>query len=197
MKFRRKGSGTDAAGPERKDEASRAGDSRGDKARRESTGGRAAGFHPDVPQGASDAAPPEMPARAETDVKRLTVGREAVIAGCTNLDCDLLVVEGVVEGAMADGRLLEIAKGGSFKGTVVVDSAVIAGLFEGEIRVKKRLLVRASGRVAGTVRYGQLEIERGGHLGGNVEYDPADRNADLQPVVLSPPAAVDGTAAGG
>ncbi len=195
--FRRKGSDTDDASRDREGEASRGRNSRGDKSRRAVPGDATVSFHPDVPQGASDAGPHEMPARMETDVKRLTVGREAVITGCTNLDCDRLVIEGSVEGSMADGRQLEIAKGGSFKGTVVVDNAEVSGLFEGEIRVKKRLLVRASGRVVGTVRYGQLEIERGGHLGGNVEYDPADRDADLQPVVLSPPAAADGTAAGG
>lgn len=194
--FRRKGSDTDDASRDREGRASQERNSRGGRARQALPGDAPANFHPDVPQSASDAMLPEMPARTETDVKQLTVGREAVIAGCTNLDCDRLVVEGSVEGSMANGHRLEIAKGGSFKGTVVVDNAEVSGLFEGEIRVKKRLLVRASGRVVGTVRYGQLEIERGGHLGGNVEYDPADRDADLQPVVLSPPAAADGSAAG-
>lgn len=195
--FRRKGSETGEAGRNREDEAPRAQGSRGGKSRRAFPGDAPASFHPDVPQHAPDAVPPEMPARTEADVKRLTVGREAVIEGCTNLDCDRLLVEGSVEGTMANGRQLEIAKGGSFKGTAVLENAEIAGLFEGEIRVKKRLLVRASGRVAGTIRYGQLEIERGGRLDGSVEYDPADRDADLQPVMLSPAAASDGAGAGG
>ena len=67
---------------------------------------------------------------------------------------------------MPDGRLLEIVKGGVFKGTVTVDSADIAGSFEGELKVKKRLFIRASGRVTGTVRYGQFEVERGGRIEG-------------------------------
>ena len=145
-------------------------------------------FHPDVPRGAPDPAPADAPGRAESDPKRLTVGRETTISGGTIVDCERLTVEGVVEASMPDGRLLEIVKGGTFKGTATVDSADIAGSFEGELKVKKRLFIRASGRVSGTVRYGQFEVERGGRIDGNAEYDPADREADLQPVAL-PPAA--------
>ena len=145
-------------------------------------------FHPDVPRGAPpDPMPADAPGRVESDPKRLTVGRETTISGGTVLDCERLTVEGTVEASMPDGRLLEIVKGGTFKGTVTVDSADIAGSFEGELKVKKRLFIRASGRVSGTTRYGQLEVERGGRIEGKSEYDPADREADLQPVALAPP----------
>ena len=144
-------------------------------------------FHPDVPRGAPDPVPADAPGRVESDPKRLTVGRETTISGGTVLDCERLTVEGTVEASMPDGRLLEIVKGGIFKGGATVDSADIAGMFEGELKVKKRLFIRASGRVSGTVRYGQLEVERGGRIEGTSEYDPADREADLQPVALSAP----------
>ena len=145
-------------------------------------------FHPDVPRGAPDPVPADAPGRVESDPKRLTVGRETTISGGTVLDCERLTVEGTVEASMPDGRLLEIVKGGTFKGTVTVDNADIAGAFEGELKVKKRLFIRASGRVSGTVRYGQFEVERGGRIEGQAEYDPADREADLQPVTLAPAA---------
>ncbi len=141
-------------------------------------------FHPDVPRGAPDPVPADAPGRVESDPKRLTVGRETTISGGTVLDCERLTVEGTVEATMPDGRLLEIVKGGVFNGTVTVDSADIAGSFEGDLKVKKRLFIRASGRVNGTVRYGQLEIERGGRIEGKAQYDPADREADLQPVAM-------------
>ena len=145
-------------------------------------------FHPDVPRGAPpDPMPADAPGRVESDPKRLTVGRETTISGGTVLDCERLTVEGTVEASMPDGRLLEIVKGGTFKGTVTVDNADIAGSFEGELKAKKRLFIRASGRVSGTIRYGQLEIERGGRIEGKSQYDPADREADLQPVALAPP----------
>ena len=143
-------------------------------------------FHPDVPRGAPDPVPADAAGRADSDPKRLTVGRETTISGGTVLDCERLTVEGTVEASMPDGRLLEIVKGGTFKGSVTVDSADVAGSFEGDLKVKKRLFIRASGRVSGTVRYGQLEIERGGRIEGKSQYNPADREADLQPVALPP-----------
>ena len=74
-------------------------------------------FHPDVPRGAPpDPMPADAPGRVESDPKRLTVGRETTISGGTVLDCERLTVEGTVEASMPDGRLLEIVKGGTFKG---------------------------------------------------------------------------------
>ena len=144
-------------------------------------------FHPDVPRaGAPDIVPADPPpGRAESDPKRLTVGRETTLTGGTVVDCERLTVEGVAEIDVPDGRVLEIVKGGTFKGSATVDNADIAGAFEGELKVKKRLYVRASGRVSGTIRYGQCEIERGGRIEGEVKYDPADREVDLQPVSLA------------
>ncbi len=196
--FRRKSGEPDEARRDQKGDGDRTISGRVGKLRRAVPGatGTTVMFHPDVPQGAPEAAPAEVPPRVEGDAKRLTVGRETTISGCTVVDCERLTVEGVVEGSMAEGRLLEIAKGGCFRGTVVVDNAEIAGVFEGEIKVKKRLSIRSSGCVSGTVRYGQLEVERGGRIGGNAEYDPADREADLQPVALPPSAASEGSSQG-
>ena len=151
-------------------------------------------FHPDVPRaGVPDIVPADPPGRVESEPKRLTVGRETTISGGTIVDCDRLTVEGIVDATVPEGRVLEIVKGGSFKGSATVDNADIAGTFEGELKVKKRLFIRASGRVSGTIRYGQFEVERGGRIEGSIEYAPADRAADLQPVAL--PQAADGTAA--
>jgi len=142
-------------------------------------------FHPDVPHRAAETVErmkPEAPTRADPDSKRLTVGREISLNGGEITDCERLVVEGTVEATMTGGRLLEIARGGLFKGSVTIDNADIAGTFEGELRVKNRLTIQASGRILGTIRYGQLEIERGGRIDGSAEYDAAGREADLQAV---------------
>jgi len=79
------------------------------------------------------------------------------------------VVEGRVEAVLADSRSIEIAESGLFKCNVQIDSAEISGRFEGEITVKHRLTVHSTGRVIGTIRYGEIEIERGGILSGTVE----------------------------
>ena len=46
--------------------------------------------------------------------------------------------------------------------------AEISGSFEGTLVARELLMVRANGRVTGKVRYGRLEIERGGQINGDV-----------------------------
>ena len=104
---------------------------------------------------------------ADSD-KRLIVGREITLTGEIRT-CDRLVVEGHVEASLADSRTMEISESGSLKGCAQVDTADVSGHLEGEITVRNRLTVRSTGRIIGTIRYGQLEIERGGVLIGTLE----------------------------
>ena len=102
------------------------------------------------------------------DGKILIVGQAIVLNGKINA-CDRLVVEGQVEAKMKDCREIEIAETGTFKGQVEFDRADISGVFEGELTAREHLVVRATGRVTGKVRFGELEIERGGQIIGDVQ----------------------------
>ncbi len=83
--------------------------------------------------------------------------------------CDRLVVRGSVRGVLRGARALEVAEGGRFTaGRAEVDEAEVAGAYEGELTVRGRLLIRRTGRVTGTVRCGELVVERGGRLAGAV-----------------------------
>ena len=44
------------------------------------------------------------------------------------------------------------------------------GSFEGNLVVSKRLQIRATGRVSGTIAYGEIEIERGGKISGDLKH---------------------------
>ena len=99
---------------------------------------------------------------------RLIVGPEVKLKGAEILDCDTLVVEGRVEATM-DSRVLRIAEKGAFKGTVGIDIAEIHGHFEGELTARQQLLIHATGRVSGKIRYGKILIEEGGELSGDVQ----------------------------
>ena len=150
-----------------------------------STGGQQASVTPAVPpapQPAQEARPlstPPVPTPAATseNVKaalaedpkgsRLTVGPDIKLKGAEITDCDTLVVEGRVEASM-DSRVIQIAESGSFQGNVGIDVAEIRGEFNGELTARKQLIIRASGRVSGVIRYGKLVIEEGGELAGDV-----------------------------
>ena len=114
-------------------------------------------------------APAEAAAPRQESPKLLIVGPEINLAGEITA-CDRLVVEGSVQVTLNRTRAIEITETGRFtNGKAEVDEAEIGGVYEGALTVRGRLLIRATGRVSGTVRYGELEIERGGRLSGAVE----------------------------
>jgi hypothetical protein len=50
---------------------------------------------------------------------------------------------------MHNCRAIEIAESGLFKGSTSIDEAEIRGRFEGDLIVRNRLLIKATGRVSG------------------------------------------------
>jgi cytoskeletal protein CcmA (bactofilin family) len=105
--------------------------------------------------------------------KKLVVGKEICISGAITA-CDTLVVEGQVEASLTDSRVFEVTESGDFKGKVEIDFAEIHGRFEGELTAKSRLVIRRTGVVSGTIRYGMLEVEQGGEITGNIKVLPVE-----------------------
>jgi cytoskeletal protein CcmA (bactofilin family) len=103
----------------------------------------------------------------ESSGSRLIVGPDVKLKGAEIQDCDILVVEGRVEATM-DSRVIQIAANGAFSGKVGVDVAEIYGTFDGELAARNQLIIHASGRVSGKIRYGKILIEEGGELSGDV-----------------------------
>jgi cytoskeletal protein CcmA (bactofilin family) len=128
-------------------------------------------FGPGRSQPAPAAASTAPKPSGESEVKKLIVGRDISLNGEIRT-CDTLVVEGRVEAVLQDCKNIEILGPGEFKGAAEVDVADISGRFDGDLTARQRLIVRAGGKVLGKIRYGQLEIERGGVLSGEVEVLP-------------------------
>ncbi len=122
--------------------------------------------------------------RGDGEVRKLTVGREITLSGEIT-SCDKLIIEGSVEANLNNCRDVEIAESGLFKGSASIEEAEIQGRFEGNLVVRKRLLIKASGRVSGTIRYGQVEIECGGQISGDVQAQPSSDHAENTPEVTS------------
>ncbi len=119
---------------------------------------------------------------AEKDAgARLIVGPDVKLKGAEILDCDMLVVEGRVEATM-DSRVIRIADKGSFSGKVSIDVAEIHGCFDGELTARSQLIIHATGRVSGKIRYGKLVIAEGGELCGDINALAAEKN---HPPILS------------
>jgi cytoskeletal protein CcmA (bactofilin family) len=98
----------------------------------------------------------------------LTVGPNIKLKNAEISDCDTLVVEGHVDGTVASQAIM-IAQTGTLNGTATIDNAEIRGEFKGELTVRKRLMICATGKVSGKIAYGKLVIEEGGELVGEIQ----------------------------
>jgi cytoskeletal protein CcmA (bactofilin family) len=100
---------------------------------------------------------------------KLTVGPNIKLKGVEITDCDTLVVEGLVEATM-DSRVIQISERGAFKGSAEIDIAEIHGQFDGNLTVRQKLTIYATGKVTGKIRYGKVVIEEGGQLTGEIQF---------------------------
>jgi cytoskeletal protein CcmA (bactofilin family) len=110
---------------------------------------------------------PEFPTDDDTGHDILLVGRDIKYVGDIK-SCPHLRVEGEVEASLYEARRFDIAAGGRFKGLAHIDSAEIAGTFEGTLNVARHLVVKSTGRIRGKVAYGRIEIEAGGEIVGEM-----------------------------
>jgi cytoskeletal protein CcmA (bactofilin family) len=109
---------------------------------------------------------------------KLTVGPNIKLKGVEITDCDTLVVEGTVEATM-DSRVMHITEIGAFKGSADIDFAEIHGEFNGDLTVRQKLVIYATGRVTGKIRYGKVVIQEGGQLMGDIQFGAAVDNKIL------------------
>jgi cytoskeletal protein CcmA (bactofilin family) len=75
-----------------------------------------------------------------------------------------------------DSRVIRIAEQGSFTGKVSIDIAEIHGSFDGELTARCQLIIHATGRFSGKIRYGKLVIDEGGELCGDISTLSAEKS---------------------
>jgi cytoskeletal protein CcmA (bactofilin family) len=136
-----------------------------------------------APAASSPAPAPSTPVEKSDERKeaRLVVGPDIKMRGAEISDCDTLVVQGRME-ATLDSRVLEINEHGVFQGTIAVDNATIHGKFEGELTVRKQLVIEGTGKVSGKIRYAKISIKEGAELSGEVAVlDKSQVSASVAP----------------
>lgn len=102
-----------------------------------------------------------------TTPANLHVGRGLKLEGKIQ-SCDSLVIEGDVQATIESGTLT-ISETGDVRGEATVDQAEINGKFDGTLIVRKCLTINSTGKITGTVRYGELKVEQGGKISGEIE----------------------------
>lgn len=98
----------------------------------------------------------------------LFVGKGVRLSGDVG-NCRRLVIEGELTAGQVKAAQLEIRKGGRLKGRAEAGRADLEGSFDGDLSVDGLLAIGPRGRAQGTLRYGDIEIARGGRLAGDLE----------------------------
>lgn len=93
-----------------------------------------------------------------------------------------LHVQGYIEGDVT-AQSVVIHPGGRIFGLVRADSADIRGELQGEAFIRNLITIRDTGLVAGTVQYGQIQLESGGELSANLRNVPPQLAGDLNLLV--------------
>jgi cytoskeletal protein CcmA (bactofilin family) len=114
----------------------------------------------------------------------LTLGLGVTLTGTVTVP-GRAVIHGTLEGALTAQDVV-VGPEGRVSGTLEADTVELQGEGPATLTARTALVVRATGRVTGTVRYGRLEVEPGGLLQGDlapltrapaVTGDPADTRA--------------------
>lgn len=100
----------------------------------------------------------------------ITVGDGVRIEGSI-VSFRTLEVLGFLKGELA-GENLTVGGSGMLEGSVRVEALEVIGCFKGEAKVNGHLIVRASGKVAGTLSYRSIEIDNGGIVQGSLDICP-------------------------
>jgi cytoskeletal protein CcmA (bactofilin family) len=117
-----------------------------------------------------EAMPQSLSRSSEPDLRTLIIGPGVSVKGEIT-SCNRLIVEGKIEAKLADCPNVIIKEGGVFNGESTTEDADVQGSFDGNLVVRKRLLVRATGRVSGKITYGEIAIESGGKISGEISHE--------------------------
>jgi cytoskeletal protein CcmA (bactofilin family) len=121
---------------------------------------------------------------SDADLRTLIIGPGVSVKGEIT-SCNRLIVQGKIEAKLADCPNVIIKEGGVFNGESTTEDADVQGSFDGNLTVRNRLLVRATGRVSGKITYGEIEIERGGGISGEIRHESAGAALHLKTVEVA------------
>jgi cytoskeletal protein CcmA (bactofilin family) len=95
------------------------------------------------------------------------LGADVVITGNVSASVDLHI-DGKIQGDLKCANLVQ-GEASEIKGSVVADTAKLAGTIDGSIEAKT-LVIHASARITGDVTYESVTIEQGAHVDGKLTH---------------------------
>ena len=102
----------------------------------------------------------------------LMIGEGVIITGTIKANSKV-TIQGTVDGDI-ECNSIAISKSGNVKGKIKTDTITVEGKAEGEINADDVLNIKSQGRVSGKVFYGEIQIEEGGKISGEINHRDKD-----------------------
>ena len=102
----------------------------------------------------------------------LMIGEGVTITGTIKADNEVNI-QGTIDGDI-DCNSVTINESGNVKGKVKTEIMTVEGKVEGEVHINSLLHIKSKGSVSGKIFYGEIEIDSGGKLSGEINFRTKD-----------------------
>ena len=106
----------------------------------------------------------------------LMIGEGVIITGTIKANSKV-TIKGTVDGDIECNSII-ISKSGNVKGKIKTDNITVEGRAEGEINADDVLNIKSTGHVSGKVFYGEIQIEEGGKISGEINHRNKDNKQE-------------------
>jgi cytoskeletal protein CcmA (bactofilin family) len=104
------------------------------------------------------------------------IGKGTVVEGTVRVS-GRVQIDGQIDGTLIAEGHVSVGPDGSILGEVSADELAVGGKVEGKITVRGHLHVAPNGVARGDMRYGSLQVDRGGVIDGNTVRENGDTEA--------------------
>ena len=106
----------------------------------------------------------------------LMIGEGVTITGTIKANSKV-TIQGTVDGDI-ECNSITISKSGNVKGKIKTDTITVEGKAEGEVNADDVLNIKSTGHVSGKVFYGEIQIEEGGKISGEINHRDNDNKQE-------------------
>jgi cytoskeletal protein CcmA (bactofilin family) len=106
----------------------------------------------------------------------LMIGEGVIITGTIKANSKV-TIQGTVDGDI-ECNSITISESGNVKGKIKTDTITVEGKTEGEINADDVLNIKSTGHVSGKFFYGEIQIEEGGKISGEINHRDKDNKQE-------------------
>ena len=114
--------------------------------------------------------------KVENSNSSLMIGEGVTITGTIKAN-NQVTIQGTIDGDI-ECNSVTINKSGNVKGKIKTDTMTVEGKAEGEMNVNTVLNIKSEGHVNGKVFYGEIQIDEGGKISGEINHRDKDNKQE-------------------